>query len=194
MNMSARIAWRVLLCCSTAASLHYAAQALPELPPEAYKITPTPDAAAPFRVYVPKDLDDAFVELKKMLSPLLVEDMKHRPQADMILHHHGLGTRIRNNWVLWAGSRLSEHFSAQGITHPEDMSGIILDSFWRHLNGRPLDLEGQVACYRAYWDKLSWQSREWSSARKTAPRSRSSSRQRESARARFWRSSQKSPG
>ncbi len=31
------------------------------------------------------------------------------------------------------------------------MSSIILKSFWRHLNGRPIELEAQVAYYQRYW-------------------------------------------
>jgi hypothetical protein len=32
------------------------------------------------------------------------------------------------------------------------MSGLILTSFWRHLHGVPLDVEGQVAAYQRYWE------------------------------------------
>ena len=41
---------------------------------ERSRITPTPDPDAPSKVYIPKDLEDAFVELKKMLSPALLND------------------------------------------------------------------------------------------------------------------------
>ena len=127
--------------------------ALAELPPEAYRITPTSDPAAPFGVYIPKDLDDAFGELKKMLSLALVRDMRYRPEGEMAVHHQGLGRWLRNNWGLWTGSRLSKYFNDLGIDHPDDMSAIILDSFWRHLNDRPLDLQAQIAYYKAYWEK-----------------------------------------
>jgi hypothetical protein len=38
-----------------------------------------------------------------------------------------------------------------GIFHPDDMSGIILDSFWRHLHSQPIKLEEQTAYYQEYW-------------------------------------------
>ena len=95
----------------------------------------------------------AFGELKKMLSLALVRDMRYRPESEMVVHHQGLGRWLRNNWGLWAGSRLSKYFNDLGIEHPDDMSAIILDSFWRHLNDRPLDLQAQIAYYKAYWEK-----------------------------------------
>ena len=125
-----------------------------QLPADAYRITPTKDAKAPLGVYIPTDLDDTFVELKKMLSPAMLHDFRIGPEKEMLNHHDGLGRWIRNNWMLWQGSRLSKHFNDLGIDHPEDMSVIILDSFWRHLNDRPIDVAGQVAYYQAYWAKV----------------------------------------
>jgi hypothetical protein len=124
-----------------------------ELPAKAYDITPTKDPKAPYGVYVPANLDDAFSELQRMLTPMLIDDMRSRPEEDMIIYHHGLGTWMRNNWALWQGSRLSEYFNGLGIHHPDDMSGIIITSFWRRLNNRPIDLDRQVAYYKAYWEK-----------------------------------------
>ncbi|MBM3249319.1 MAG: hypothetical protein FJZ09_00525 [Candidatus Omnitrophica bacterium] len=39
-----------------------------------------------------------------------------------------------------------------GISHPDDMSGIILDTFWCHLNGKPLKVEERVKDYQEYWE------------------------------------------
>ncbi len=115
------------------------------------RLTPTPDPGAASKVYVPKDLDDAFAELKKMLPPALLEEMGRRTEEEMILYHHGLGTWLRNNWGLWAGSRLARYFNGRGVEHPDDMSGIILTSFWRHIHSRPVELDAQVERYKAYW-------------------------------------------
>lgn len=38
-------------------------------------------------------------------------------------------------------------------TAPEDMSGIILRSFWRRLNGRPLEVEAQASCDQRWWQE-----------------------------------------
>lgn len=101
--------------------------------------------------YIPKDLDDCFVQLKELLKPEDIEKMKGGAEDDMIEYHFGLGMWMRNNWGLWGGSRLAEWFNARGVQHPDDMSGIILDSFWRHLNEKPVKLDEQVKYYQDYW-------------------------------------------
>jgi hypothetical protein len=117
-----------------------------------YRVTPTVDSTAPGRIYVPQDLEDALRELNHMLSPAFVIEFRADSAAPMKAHF-GLGLWMRNNWGLWAGSRLSRYFNCQGIFHPDDMSGIILTSYWRQLNGRPIDLRGQIAEYHDYWRK-----------------------------------------
>lgn len=42
-------------------------------------------------------------------------------------------------------------FNQVGIYHPDDMSGIILDSFWRKLNNKPIGLDEQIKYYQDYW-------------------------------------------
>lgn len=104
-------------------------------------------------IYIPENLDDCFVQLKKLLKPEDIDKMKAGTEDDMTQYHFGLGMGMRNGWELWGGSRLAKWFNAQGITHPDDMSGIILDSFWRHLNEKPINLEQQVKYYQDYWKK-----------------------------------------
>ena len=118
---------------------------------EGERINPTPDPKSKYKVYVPINLDDAFVELKKMLPPKVQKEMQEGAEEEMIQYHMGLGRWMRNNWGLWGGSRLAEYFNNLGIHHPDDMSGIILSTFWRHLNSRPLGLEEKIAYYQAYW-------------------------------------------
>ena len=60
---------------------------------------------------------------------------------------------IRNNWGLWKGSRLSKFFNEKGIYHPDDMSGIILDSYYRYLTGQEITLSEQIKYYQDYWEK-----------------------------------------
>jgi hypothetical protein len=106
-----------------------------------------PDEA---NIYIPRDLDDCFAQLKNILNPDDIRKMKAGTEAEMIEYHFGLGTWMRNNWGLWGGSRLAKWFNTQGIKHPDDMSGIILDSFWRHLNGKPVELDRQIKRYKDY--------------------------------------------
>lgn len=51
---------------------------------------------------------------------------------------------MRKYWGMWKGSRLAEYFNRHDIRHPDDMSTIILTSFWRHLNNEPIEFEQQA--------------------------------------------------
>jgi hypothetical protein len=104
-------------------------------------------------IYIPRDLEDCFSELKKMLKPEDIDKIRNGKESNMIDYHFGLGMWMRNNWGLWKGSRISKWFNARGIHHPDDMSGIILSSFWRHLSGKDIKLEEQITHYQDYWKK-----------------------------------------
>ncbi|HAW52255.1 MAG TPA: hypothetical protein DCX54_08010 [Flavobacteriales bacterium] len=115
------------------------------------EIHPTPDPADPAKIYIPKDLDDVFIELRKMLPQDVQTKMKNGTEQEMIEYHFSLGMWMRNHWGLWQKSRLAKYFHGIGVQHPDDMSGIIIKSFWRHLNNKPVQLEKQVAYYQEYW-------------------------------------------
>lgn len=120
---------------------------------EINKINPTFDDSNPPELYIPKDLEDSFNELNKMLHPKFIEKFKNGGKNEVIEQHFGLGLWMRNNWGLWAGSRLAKYFEELGINHPDDMSGIILTSYQHHLNNKPLELEKQINSYKEYWKK-----------------------------------------
>ncbi len=101
---------------------------------------------------IPKDLDDAHRELGRLFSSAEIERIRAMPEErDMIEYHMGLGVYLRNEWGLWKGSRLSEYFNTLGIGHPDDISGIILDTFWCKLHDQPFRLQERTAYYQEYW-------------------------------------------
>lgn len=73
---------------------------------------------------------------------------------ETVSQHLGLGMSIRNEWGLWSDSTLSKWFNERGIFHPDDMSGIILDSLVATLKGEPINLEEQIKEYQDYWAKM----------------------------------------
>jgi hypothetical protein len=103
---------------------------------------------------VPRNLEECFAALEKTLRPEDLEAFRAAPEGDLARYHLSLGMSIRNRWGLWNGSPLQKYFRGLGVRHPDDMSGIILTSFWRHLHGKPQDLDEQVEGYRRYWDSL----------------------------------------
>ena len=103
-------------------------------------------------IYVPKDLKDAYEQIDVSLPDSIKTRIKKMSEDDFISNSHfGSGLSIRNGWQLWRGSRLSKYFNDMGIYHPDDMSGIILTSYYRYLTGKEIELEKQVAYYKKYW-------------------------------------------
>lgn len=93
---------------------------------------------------IPRNLKDAFAVLEKEMKPDELLEFRSGNEDDLINYHFGLGMWIRNNMGLWAGGRLKDWFDARGVMLPDTMSEIIITSFWRYLNGKPIDLEGQI--------------------------------------------------
>ena len=78
--------------------------------------------------YIPRDLEDAFKELDKLVPEVDRKEMASLKDRDgMIAFHFGLGMWIRNNWGLWNCSRLQKYFIEMWDTHPDYMSGVILE-------------------------------------------------------------------
>jgi hypothetical protein len=95
--------------------------------------------------YIPTDLDDAHRELEKLLPKSEIRHIKAMNTEDkMIEYHMSFGMWLRNNWGLWKGSRLASYFNQLGIRYPDDMSGIILDTFWCKLHNKPYRLDARI--------------------------------------------------
>lgn len=102
----------------------------------------------------PNTLEEAIEGLKEVLGDDYFDDFKNGSEDDVITWHNDLGRWIRNRWDLWAGGALADYFKSHGITHPDDMSGIILTSAHRQWNNKPVELEAQIKEYQEYWKKV----------------------------------------
>lgn len=86
---------------------------------------------------------------------ILDEEIDYEDFTDIFYFNYELGQRIRNNWGLWIGKNdLVKFFNSYEITHPDDMSLIILTSFYRKITNQNIDFEGQVQKYLDYWKEL----------------------------------------
>ena len=95
--------------------------------------------------YIPKDIDDAMNLLDIYFNNddrdlLLNED----PDSMQIMEIWLRGMFVRNAFGLWGNSRLSQFFEKRGISHPDNMSGIIMDAYVYHLKGQPIDLDQMI--------------------------------------------------
>jgi len=100
----------------------------------------------------PTTLKECFTELSHILPPSGVEEFKTTSEdTATALAHHGIGQWMRNKWGLWSDSVLAKHLQEMGLTHADDMSGLILTCYHRHLNDKPFEIEAQVQYYKDYW-------------------------------------------
>lgn len=105
------------------------------------------------RQNIPSNLIECFSFLNEMLAPESIEEFKAVSEKECCAGHFGIGMWMRNNWGLWGGSKLRDWFNKQDVWHADDMSGIIMTSYWRNLNNLPINLEEQVKYYNDYWAK-----------------------------------------
>jgi hypothetical protein len=70
-------------------------------------------------------------------------------------YHSSLGLWIRNTWKFWANEgELYNYFILKGLTHPDDMSGVILRVAHREFHNIPLNIDNQIQYYIDYWKRL----------------------------------------
>ena len=93
-------------------------------------------------VYIPQDLAECFQELNKKTSEESRRKFKAMPEAEAATKlHFSLGRWIWYNWSLFEGSRLSVYLNKVGVHHPEDMAKLIIISYHRYLNKKPLEVK-----------------------------------------------------
>jgi len=102
--------------------------------------------------YKPTNLEEAVIQLTKILPDTTQQKILLMTEQEFLGgSHFGLGMWIRNNWGLWRGGELAKEFKAKGIFHPDDMSGIILTSYYRQLHNQDWELDKQIKFYQDYW-------------------------------------------
>jgi hypothetical protein len=91
-------------------------------------------------LYIPRNLGESFTQLDRLLPDTIKQRLRQPdPRYGLAAFHMGLGRWMRNNWQLWGGSRFQQYFNALGVTHPDEMSGVILTTYRDYLNGKPVD-------------------------------------------------------
>lgn len=100
---------------------------------------------------IPSNLNECFIELDNLLSEEDKEIIKSSINNSIMIDVH-IGRNIRNEWGLWQGSKLKDYFESLGVWHADDMSGIILNSYWCFLKNQPINLNSQIEYYQNYWE------------------------------------------
>jgi hypothetical protein len=105
-------------------------------------------------VFIPTDLNACFKELNHLLIDSLKQEIKSKSDLDLSEYHMGLGRWMRNNWGLWGGSRLQLYFKEKKVFHPDDMSGIILETYSKYLNDERFDTDEIIDQLRTEYGKF----------------------------------------
>lgn len=113
-------------------------------------------------IILPNNLDEAVNMLIESCKDDLdfIKGMSER--QFMSTSHHGFGTNLRNEWNLWwhesdtmgwskEKPKLTEYFNSLGIYHGDDLSSIILKSFYRSVVGVDRNLDEQIEVYKKHW-------------------------------------------
>jgi hypothetical protein len=118
-----------------------------ELGCHAMKAKPDPNSKT--RFYIPQDLEESIRELDSMLS-IQAKDAIRLSSENEVADKYLLfvGMWLQKNWGLDDQSRLAKYFTKLRVMHPDSMSGIILQTYWMHLNGKPLEAEQLLEKYK----------------------------------------------
>lgn len=93
--------------------------------------------------------------LTKNLEPLLRPEIERFTALDYPVEalHHTLGRYLRNEWGFWGVEKtdLIQWLNKVGIYHPDDMSSICIETYYRMQRNMPVELEMQVQRYKDFW-------------------------------------------
>jgi hypothetical protein len=99
---------------------------------------------------IPRDLHEAHESLTQHFSAADISRIRKMKSEDEMIGLVGLqeASALTNEWQLWADSPLARYFKRLGVTEPHDMIGIVADTYWCKLHGRPFALRAKVAKLR----------------------------------------------
>lgn len=104
----------------------------------------------------PNNLDEAIAILTEEYSKKPEQLKAFRDAESSGIFHHGFGTFIRNSWHLWEQETpIVKWFKkTYRIEHGDDISSIILDSWYCDLNGWPRRDAELAEEKLAYWRQM----------------------------------------
>ena len=97
----------------------------------------------------PKNLTECIQMLDKTLKKEDKDYIKTLSEDEFFMESHfTIGMGIRNEWIRSGNPELVTFLLDQGVKHPDDMSAMILTSYYRHLLGKEIDFEGQISAHK----------------------------------------------
>ncbi len=98
--------------------------------------------------YIPKDVNEVFVELNKKMDQASKNKFKSMPEAVAATKlFFSLGRWMTHNWGLYEGSRLSKYMQDMGVFHPDDMVRFLIIAYHRSINQKPLEIKSLLKVF-----------------------------------------------
>jgi len=102
----------------------------------------------------PHTIADAIRHLDVRLSETEKQEIRNTNRDDLTTIALKYGMQMRYEWGLWHSSELALQFEANGVFQAEDMTSLIIDLYWKRLNGLSLNFKESVAHFREDYDDL----------------------------------------
>lgn len=113
---------------------------------------PAEEEPAKAKTPPPKTLEEAHLQLEALLPKAeLAKIDAMETETEMIEYHFSLGMSMRNTSGLWGDSPLTQHMNELGFHHADDISGVILETFWCKRHRKDFRLKERATAYDAYW-------------------------------------------
>ncbi|MGV6862527.1 MAG: DUF6794 domain-containing protein [Putridiphycobacter sp.] len=106
---------------------------------------------------IPNELKMSFDYIEENWTAENIESFTRTDERSATIDQHfGMGMFLRNNWIRnnKESITIQQFFSEKGISHPDDISAIILKSYHRYLNDKELKLQEQIDYYKRYWSEI----------------------------------------
>jgi hypothetical protein len=104
----------------------------------------SPPDSSPVAGRIPPALAPAFALLDSALSPASRDSLRRLLPDSVSELHFSLGMWLRNNGGLWKGGPVADSLRARGVTHPDDMSHLILTAYGFYLRGQRVPLDSLI--------------------------------------------------
>jgi hypothetical protein len=112
--------------------------------------------------YCPKNLTEAIAQLDIIHADSTKHQIISMSENEFLMNtHFTIGLWIRNEWLYdrflgfnIGDSELREELFEMGVPTNDDMSGLILRSYYRHLTNQEINVEQQINDIQKYYLKI----------------------------------------
>jgi hypothetical protein len=100
----------------------------------------------------PKNLEDCFGILEMSFTEENKNAFINFEEINLVRYHHTLGMSIRNNFYLLSiDADIVKYFNKMKVHSADDMSAIIITSWHRKLNNKPIQIDKQIRTLNEFW-------------------------------------------